>query len=94
MPAAAALLGAAIAFGNPMLVALALVPAAVALVLKPDGAAIVFAFGFYLNLPVVIVHHTGAPSILASGLALVLLIPLFGYVVAGRQPVVLTPPSG
>jgi O-antigen ligase len=94
VPAAAALLGAAVAFGNPMLVALALVPAAIALVLKPDGAAVVFAFGFYLNLPVVIVHHTGAPSILASGLALVLLIPLFGYVVAGRQPVVLTPALG
>jgi putative inorganic carbon (HCO3(-)) transporter len=94
VPAAAVLLGAAIAFGNPIVIAVALLPAAAALVLRPDGAAVIFAFGIYLNLPVVLANHAGISTVLASGFALVLLVPLFGYLVVGRQPVVLTPALG
>jgi hypothetical protein len=72
----------------------ALLPAAAALVLRPDGAAVIFAFGIYLNLPVVLANHAGISTLLASGFALVLLVPLFGYLVVGRQPVVLTPALG
>jgi len=94
LPVAAALFGIGAALGSLPVVALALLPLAVAAVLRADGAAVVFAGGFYLNLPVVLVHQVGAPSALASGLAALLLLPFIGYVVIGRQPLVLTPALG
>ena len=94
LPAAAVVLGAGVGLGSLPLMVLALVPLAAAAVLKPDGAVVVFAGGFYLNLAVVLVHQAGAPSALASGLAALLLLPFFGYVVMGRQPFVVTPALG
>jgi putative inorganic carbon (HCO3(-)) transporter len=74
--------------------ALALVPLIAAMVVKADGAVVVFAGAFYLNVPVVLVHQVGAPSALASAVAALLLLPFFGYVIAGRQPLVVTPALG
>jgi O-antigen ligase len=92
--AAAVAFGAGVGLGFVPLIALALVPLAIAFVLGADGALIAFAVGFYLNLPVVIVHQTGAPGALASALAALLLLPFFGYVVMARQPLVVTPALG
>ncbi|QEC49138.1 hypothetical protein FSW04_17175 [Baekduia soli] len=94
VPLAAALFGIAVGLGSLPLILLSLVPLAAAVVLRADGAVVVFAAGFYLNLPVVVVHQTHLPSALASALAALLLLPFFGYVVMGRQPLVVTPALG
>jgi O-antigen ligase len=94
VPAAAVILGAAIGIGSPLLLLVALLPVAAAVVLRPDGAVVIFAFGFYLNLPVVLAQHTGISTTLASGFAALLLLPVFGYLVMGRQPLVVTPVLG
>jgi O-antigen ligase len=89
--AAAAVLGAAIAAGSPVLIAIALAPLALALIARPDGALLLFAAGIYLNLPVVIAHSSNASSVLSSSFALLLVVPFLAYVVIGRRPLVLTP---
>ena len=88
--AAAAVLGAAIATRSPMLIALALAPVALAAVSRIEWAPVLFAAGFYLNLPVLAVHDFHAPSALASGFALLLLTPFLIYLVSERRPLVIT----
>jgi putative inorganic carbon (HCO3(-)) transporter len=92
--AVAGALGAAVATGAPVLIVLALVPLVLAAIARPAGAVVVFAFGFYLNLPVVVVHDLGLPSALSSAFALLLLVPFVASVVIGRQPLVVTPALG
>ena len=88
--AAAALLAAAIATRSPLLIGLALAPVAVAVITRPERALLVFAFGFYLNLPVLASHDFHLSSGLASGFALLLLSPFLIYVVGERRPLVIT----
>jgi putative inorganic carbon (hco3(-)) transporter len=91
VPAAGVLCGAAVGLGSPPLIALALVPLAVALMLRADGAVVLFTVALYLNLPVVVGLQTGVPGALGPALAAVLLLPVFGYLVMARQPFVITP---
>jgi O-antigen ligase len=88
--AAAVLLAAAIATRSPLLIGLALAPVAVAVITRPERALLVFAFGFYLNLPVVAAHDFHLSSGLASAFALLLLSPFLIYVVGERRPLVVT----
>ncbi|HSD81042.1 MAG TPA: hypothetical protein VLB47_10285, partial [Solirubrobacteraceae bacterium] len=88
------LLGLGLAAGSLPLVVLALLPLVVALVLRPDGAMLLFTAGMYLNLPVLVSQQTGLPSALTGAFALLLLLPFVGYVVIGRAPLVLTPALG
>jgi O-antigen ligase len=88
--AAAVLLAAAIATRSPLLIGLALAPMAVAVITRPERALLAFAFGFYLNLPVLAAHDFRLSSGLASGFALLLLSPFLIYVVGERRPLVVT----
>jgi O-antigen ligase len=88
--AAAALLAAAIATRSPLLMGVALAPAALAVITRPERALLVFAFGFYLNLPVLAAHDFHISSGLASAFALLLLSPFLIYVVGERRPLVVT----
>jgi O-antigen ligase len=94
VPAAAALLGGAIATGRPQLIVLALVPFAAVVLTRPDAAVPVFAAGFYLNVPVVVAGAAGLPTALGSGFALVLVLPIVVHVVLRREALVLTPALG
>jgi len=88
--AAAALLGAALATRSPVLIGLALAPAALVVIARPDRAVVVFAAGFYLNLPVLAAHDFHIPSAVASGFALLLLSPFLVYMLGERRPFVVT----
>jgi putative inorganic carbon (hco3(-)) transporter len=90
--AAAAVLGAAIAIGRPIVIALALVPLVAVAVVRPEGATLAFVAAFYLNLPVLASHATGHP--VGSATAMLLLIPVTAYVVVRRQALVVTPALG
>jgi putative inorganic carbon (HCO3(-)) transporter len=85
------LLAAAIATRSPLLIGLALAPPALALIARPERALVVFAFGFYLNLPVLAAHDSHLSSGLASAFALLLLSPFLIYVAGERRPLVVTP---
>jgi O-antigen ligase len=89
--ALAALVGAAVASRSPALMAAAVVPFVVALLVKPDNATLLFVVCFYMNLPV-IAAHSGAGSVLGSAFVLLLFAPLVAHVVIGRRAVVLTGP--
>jgi len=88
--AAAAVLAVAIATRSPLLIGVALAPAVVAVITRPERALVVFAFGFYLNLPVLAAHDFHLSSGLASGFALLLLSPFLIYLVGERRPLVVT----
>jgi O-antigen ligase len=94
VPAAAALLGGAIATGRPQLIVLALVPFGAVVLTRPDAAVPVFAAGFYLNLPVVMAAAAGLSTSLGSAFALVLVLPVVVHVVLRREALVLTPALG
>jgi len=66
----------------------ALVPARAAVA---EAAVLVFFFIFYANLATVLTRFHGVPQIIASGVALLLLIPLARHMVLERQPLVVTP---
>jgi putative inorganic carbon (HCO3(-)) transporter len=87
-------LGAAIATRSPALIVIALAPLLVAGITRPAGAVVVFAFGFYLNVPVIVARDVHLPSALAAAFALLLLLPFLAYVVIGRRPLVITPALG
>jgi O-antigen ligase/polysaccharide polymerase Wzy-like membrane protein len=89
--AAAGLLGAAIATQSPILIALALAPLGLAAIARPTGAVLVFAFGFYLNVPVLVAHDLHMSSALSTAFAMLLVLPFLTYVVVGRRPLVVTP---
>lgn len=89
--AAAALLGAAIATRSPILIAMALAPLALAAIARPAGAVLVFTFGFYLNLPVLVARDLHMSSALSTAFALLLVLPFLAHVVLGRRPLVVTP---
>jgi putative inorganic carbon (HCO3(-)) transporter len=57
----------------------------------PDLVVLLFVFVFYTNLAVVLTRFHGVPHIVASGIAVLLLVPIVKYVVVERQPVVVTP---
>ena len=59
--------------------------------LVADVALLVFFFIFYANLATVITRFHGVPQIIASGVAVLLFIPLAKYLVLERQPLVVTP---
>jgi len=88
--AAAALLAAAVATRSPVLIGVALAPVVLAVITRPERALLVFAFGFYLNLPVIAAHDFHISSGLASAFALLLLSPFLIYVVGERRPLVVT----
>jgi putative inorganic carbon (HCO3(-)) transporter len=54
-------------------------------------AVIVFFFVFYTNLAVVLTRFHGVPQIIASSVAVLLLIPITRALIVGRQPIVVTP---
>jgi putative inorganic carbon (hco3(-)) transporter len=56
-----------------------------------DVAVLLFVFVFYTNLAVVLTHFHGVPQIVASGVAVLLLVPIARYLVVERQPLVVTP---
>lgn len=87
----AALLGAAIGIGSPLLVVAALVPLLLTTISRPGGAVLLFSAGLYLNLPVIVAQNTGLPQSVTSLYALLLLIPFVAVIVLGRQPLVITP---
>jgi putative inorganic carbon (hco3(-)) transporter len=89
----AVLFGASVASGSPWLVGLAAVPVLVAIVARPEGATLVFAFSFYLNVPVLIAHAAGVTA-LGSAFALLLLVPVVAHVILRREALVLTPALG
>jgi O-antigen ligase len=70
--------------------AAALVPFVVGTLVKPDNATLVFAFCFYMNLPV-LASHAGGGTAVASLFVLLLFAPLAAHVVLGRGALVLTP---
>jgi O-antigen ligase len=86
----AAALGAALAAGRPALVVLAIVPLLAAVIARPEGATALFAFVFYLNVPVLVGHAVGVPAI-GGVAALILLVPLTAYVLIRREALVMTP---
>lgn len=57
----------------------------------PEHLVLVFVFVFYTNLAVVLTRFHGVPQIVASGIAVVLLVPIVKYLVIERRPVVVTP---
>ena len=57
----------------------------------PDLLVLLFVFVFYTNLAVVLTRFHGVPQIVASGIAVLLLVPIVKYLVVERQPVVVTP---
>jgi uncharacterized membrane protein YsdA (DUF1294 family) len=57
----------------------------------PDLAVLLFVFVFYTNLAVVVTRFHGVPQIVASGIAVLLFVPIVKYLVVERQPVVVTP---
>lgn len=57
----------------------------------PDLVVLLFVFVFYTNLAVVLTRFHGVPQIVASGIAVLLLVPIVKYLVVERQPVVVTP---
>lgn len=57
----------------------------------PDLLVLLFVFVFYTNLAVVLTRFHGVPHIVASGIAVLLLVPIVKYLVVERQPVVVTP---
>ncbi len=57
----------------------------------PDLVVLLFVFVFYTNLAVVLTRFHGVPHIVASGVAVLLLVPIVKYLVVERQPVVVTP---
>ena len=87
---AAAVIGAAVAVRTPSLVFLALAGPLVAVVARPDGATLCFAFGAYLNLPVLLAHDTGLHAF-HTIFVLLLLVPFAAYVLVRRQALVVTP---
>ncbi|MGH3035468.1 MAG: O-antigen ligase family protein [Gaiellaceae bacterium] len=56
-----------------------------------DFAILAFVFIFYVNLAVVATRFHDVPQIVASSIALLLLLPLVRHVVFERQPLVMTP---
>jgi O-Antigen ligase len=56
-----------------------------------EGAVVVFFFIFYANLATVIARFHGVPQLIASGVAVLLFIPLAKHLVLERQPLVVTP---
>jgi putative inorganic carbon (HCO3(-)) transporter len=56
-----------------------------------SAALVVFAAGFYLNLPVLAAHDLHVTSAVSSAFALLLLIPFANQVIVRRQPLVITP---
>ena len=57
----------------------------------PDLVVLLFVFVFYTNLAVVLTRFHGVPHIVASGIAVLLLVPIVKYLVVERRPVVVTP---
>ena len=57
----------------------------------PDLVVLLFVFVFYTNLAVVLTRFHGVPHIVASGIAVLLLVPIVKYVLVERQPLVVTP---
>ena len=57
----------------------------------PDLVVLLFIFVFYTNLAVVLTRFHEVPHIVASGIAVLLLVPIVKYLVVERQPVVVTP---
>jgi len=90
---AAAVIGAAMAIRTPALVVLALAAPLAAVVARPDGATVCFAFGAYLNLPVLLAHDTGVHAFQAA-FVMLLLVPLAAYVLVRREALVVTPALG
>jgi O-antigen ligase len=86
----AALLGAAMATGSPVMIAAAILPFLVAMLARPDSATLIFAICFYINLPV-LASRAGAGSLLGSAFVLLLVAPWVAYVIVGRRPLVFTP---
>lgn len=86
-------LGASMATGHLWLGIVALIGGGCALLALawPEAATLGFVAALYINLPVIAVNTLGLPSILAAASFAVLLIPLAGYVVIRRQPVIFSP---
>ena len=57
----------------------------------PDLLVLLFVFVFYTNLAVVLTRFHGVPQIVASGIVVLLFVPVTKYLVVERQPVVVTP---
>ena len=57
----------------------------------PDLLVLLFVFVFYTNLAVVLTRFHGVPQIVASGVAVLLFVPIVKYLVIERRPVVVTP---
>jgi putative inorganic carbon (hco3(-)) transporter len=57
----------------------------------PTVAVVVFMFVFYTNLAVILTRFHGVPHIVASAVAVLLLVPIARYLLVERQPVVVTP---
>jgi putative inorganic carbon (HCO3(-)) transporter len=57
----------------------------------PEIAVVAFSFILYTNLAVVLTQVHGVPEIVASGFALLLLVPVARYLLVERRPFVVTP---
>ena len=57
----------------------------------PEIAVVAFSFILYTNLAVVLTQVHGVPEIVASGFALLLLVPVARYLIVERRPFVVTP---
>jgi putative inorganic carbon (hco3(-)) transporter len=91
---AALLLGVALGTDRPQLALVAVLPFALAVALNPRGAIVAFGFGFYLNLPVILMDRAGLPGAVAGMFVLLLGVPVIRHLIVERQPVVLTPAIG
>jgi O-antigen ligase len=91
---AALVLGVALGTDRPQLALVAALPFAVAVALNPRGATVAFAFGFYLNLPVIMMNQAGLPGVVAGMFVLLLGVPVIRHLIVERAPVVLTPAIG
>ena len=89
----AAVIGAAMAVRTPWLVLLALAGPLVAVTARPDGATLCFAFGAYLNVPVLLARSTGVHAF-TTVFVLLLLVPLAAHVLVRREALVVTPVLG
>jgi putative inorganic carbon (HCO3(-)) transporter len=83
--------GVGIATHAPLVAAVGLVPALLAVVARPERATLVFVVGFYMNLPVVAAAAMGLPTGDAAAFAVLLAVPVILMLVVGREALVVTP---
>jgi putative inorganic carbon (hco3(-)) transporter len=83
--------GVGLAAGAPVIAVASLAPLLLAVIARPERATVLFAFGVYMNVPVVTASAIGLPPGTAAVFALLLAVPVVVTVVVRREALVVTP---